>query len=61
MDTDMAAHVDAPKADPREVARLTLDAIAAGEYEVLADDTSRQAKSLLSGDLTAIYGQLAAA
>ena len=61
MDTDMAAHVDAPKADPRDVARLTIDAIEAGEYEVLADETSRQVKSLLSGDLTTLYGQLAAA
>jgi NAD(P)-dependent dehydrogenase (short-subunit alcohol dehydrogenase family) len=61
MDTDMAAHVDAPKADPHAVAGLTVDAIIAGEYEILADDTSRQVKSLLSGDLTQIYGQLAAA
>ena len=61
MDTDMAAQVDAPKADPREVARLTVDAVAAGDYEVLADATSRQVKSLLSGDLTTIYAQLTAA
>jgi NAD(P)-dependent dehydrogenase (short-subunit alcohol dehydrogenase family) len=61
MDTDMAAKVDGPKADPREVARFTADAIIAGDYEVLADDTSRQVKSLLSGDLTRLYGQLVAA
>ena len=61
MDTDLVAHVTAPKSDPREVAAITADAILAGEYEVLADDTSRRVKSLLSGDLDGLYGQLAAA
>lgn len=35
-----------------------LDATEAGEYEVLADDTSRWAKSLLSSPLEAAYPQL---
>ena len=35
MDTDMAAGVDAPKADPADVARMALDAgIAAGDAEI---------------------------
>jgi NAD(P)-dependent dehydrogenase (short-subunit alcohol dehydrogenase family) len=60
MDTDMTAGLDVIKTDPREVARQTADAILAGEFEVLADDTTRAVKSQLSGDLTALYAQLAA-
>jgi NAD(P)-dependent dehydrogenase (short-subunit alcohol dehydrogenase family) len=60
MDTEMTAGLDVPKADPREVARKTAEAILAGEFEVLADDTTRAVKSQLSGDLTALYAQLAA-
>jgi hypothetical protein len=40
---------------------LTADAIIAGDYEILADDTTRSVKSRLSGDLTALYPLLAAA
>jgi NAD(P)-dependent dehydrogenase (short-subunit alcohol dehydrogenase family) len=61
MDTDMVANVDAPKADPREVASQAVDAILDGSYEVLADDTSSWLKSQLSGEITALYAQLAAA
>jgi NAD(P)-dependent dehydrogenase (short-subunit alcohol dehydrogenase family) len=61
MDTDMTARVDPPKADPREIARQTADAILAGDYEILADDTTRTVKSQLSTDVTALYAQLAAA
>jgi len=61
MDTDMTARVDAAKADPRDIARQTADAIIAGEFEILADDTTRAVKSQLSEDITALYAQLAAA
>ena len=61
MDTDMTAHLDAPKADPREIARQTADAIIAGHYEILADNTTRALRSHLSDDVTALYAQLAAA
>jgi NAD(P)-dependent dehydrogenase (short-subunit alcohol dehydrogenase family) len=61
MDTDMTAHVDAAKADPRDIARQTADAIIAGDFEILADDTTRAVKSQLSEDVTALYAQLAAA
>jgi NAD(P)-dependent dehydrogenase (short-subunit alcohol dehydrogenase family) len=60
MDTDMAARFDAPKADPRDIARQTADAIIAGDYEILADDTTRGVKSRLSEDLMTLYPQLAA-
>jgi NAD(P)-dependent dehydrogenase (short-subunit alcohol dehydrogenase family) len=58
MDTDMAAGVDAPKSDPADIARQALDGVAAGDFEVLADDTSRGVKAALSADLTALYPQL---
>lgn len=60
VDTDMAAHVDGPKSAPGDVAALALDGVEAGAYEVLADDVSRQVKAGLSGDLAAMYPQLAA-
>jgi NAD(P)-dependent dehydrogenase (short-subunit alcohol dehydrogenase family) len=61
MDTDMTARVDDAKADRRDIARQTADAIITGEFEILADDTTRTVKSQLSQDLTALYAQLAAA
>jgi NAD(P)-dependent dehydrogenase (short-subunit alcohol dehydrogenase family) len=61
MDTDMIAHLDVPKADPRDIARQAADAIATGQFEVLADETTRTVKSQLSDDLTYLYRQLAAA
>jgi NAD(P)-dependent dehydrogenase (short-subunit alcohol dehydrogenase family) len=61
MDTDMTAHIHAPKADPRDIARQTADAILTGQYEILADETTRTVKSHLSNDLTDLYAQLAAA
>ena len=61
MDTDMAAGVTALKADPRDVAAQAADAIIAGEFEILADDTTRAVKSQLSQGVTALYPQLTAA
>lgn len=37
------------------------DAILAGDFEVLADDTTRAVKSQLSQDVTALYTQLTVA
>jgi NAD(P)-dependent dehydrogenase (short-subunit alcohol dehydrogenase family) len=48
MDTDMAAHVAAPKADPVDVAALALDGIEHNLTEILADDTTRSVKQGLS-------------
>ena len=60
MDTDMVAHVDAPKSSPADVVALTLDALENGEHEVLADEVSRQVKAGLSAPIEALYPQLAA-
>ncbi|TWV55810.1 SDR family oxidoreductase [Streptomyces misionensis] len=59
IDTDMTSGVDAPKSDARDVAALALDGIETGAHEVLADDVSRSVKAGLSGDLAALYPQLA--
>lgn len=61
MDTDMTAGVDSPKSDPAKIARIALDGIEAGEFEVLADDTSRQVKSVLAADPSVLYPELTAA
>jgi hypothetical protein len=50
--------IDAPKADPRDVAVAALDGIEAAAHEVLADDTARWIKSQLSADLEAMYADL---
>ena len=59
VDTDLTARIDAPKSAARDVAALALDGIETGAYEVLADDLSRQVKAGLSGELAALYPQLA--
>lgn len=59
MDTDMAAHVDSPKSDPRLVAHLALDGVEAGAPEVLADDTARTVRAALSGPLSNLYPSVA--
>jgi NAD(P)-dependent dehydrogenase (short-subunit alcohol dehydrogenase family) len=59
MDTDMAAGFDGPKASPAEVAAQALDGIAAGAYEVLADDTSRGVQAGLSHGVAGLYSQFA--
>jgi NAD(P)-dependent dehydrogenase (short-subunit alcohol dehydrogenase family) len=61
VDTDMTVAVDAPKSTAASVAAQALDGIAAGAYEVLADDISRQVKAGLAADPAALYPQLTAA
>ncbi len=60
MDTDMTAGIDAPKASPDDVVAQTLAGLEAGAFEVLADDSSRYVRSVLSADLAALYPGLAA-
>lgn len=48
MDTDMTRGLDAPKSLPADVARVTLEGVEAGAFEVLADDISKQIKQSLS-------------
>jgi NAD(P)-dependent dehydrogenase (short-subunit alcohol dehydrogenase family) len=60
IDTDMAAHVTSPKIAAADVVAAALDGVANGEYEVLADELSKQVKAGLSEGITALYPQLAA-
>nr|AGU11715.1 short chain dehydrogenase [uncultured organism] len=58
VDTAMAAHTTDPKLDPAVLVKRVLDGVEAGEYEVLADETSIQLKAALSAPLEALYPQL---
>jgi NAD(P)-dependent dehydrogenase (short-subunit alcohol dehydrogenase family) len=58
MDTDMARHVTAPKTDPAVVAKLALDGLAAGQFEVLADEISQQVQGGLAGGVATLYPAL---
>jgi NAD(P)-dependent dehydrogenase (short-subunit alcohol dehydrogenase family) len=49
-DTDMTVDVTTPKGDPKDVVAASLDGLESGAAEVLADQTSAYAKSLLGGD-----------
>ena len=55
IDTDMATLTDAPKISPESVAQQVLDAVEAGQTEVLADERSRFVKASLSRDHELIY------
>jgi NAD(P)-dependent dehydrogenase (short-subunit alcohol dehydrogenase family) len=58
MDTDMAKDVTSAKSDPADIAKIALDGIAAGDYEIIADETSKRALAGLSGGVGALYPQL---
>ncbi|MET7750337.1 SDR family oxidoreductase [Micromonospora sp. NPDC005367] len=58
METDMAEQFDAPKADPADIARIAVDGIEAGSYEILADDLSRRVQAGLAGGVAALYPNL---
>jgi NAD(P)-dependent dehydrogenase (short-subunit alcohol dehydrogenase family) len=59
MDTDMATGLDGPKSNPADVAAQAIDGIAAGAYEVLADDTSRGVQAGLAKGVAGVYPQFA--
>jgi hypothetical protein len=59
MDTDLARRVTEPKADPADIARIALDGIAAGEAEIVADETSKRVLAALSSGVRGLYPQLA--
>jgi NAD(P)-dependent dehydrogenase (short-subunit alcohol dehydrogenase family) len=60
MDTDMTEGVQASKAEPEEIARVALDALEAGQDEILADETSRSVKRGLSAPRALYLGPPAA-
>ena len=58
MDTDLVAALDVPKHSPADIANLAVDGVAAGQYEILADDISRTVRGALSGPLGNLYPTL---
>jgi NAD(P)-dependent dehydrogenase (short-subunit alcohol dehydrogenase family) len=58
-DTPMTRGIDAAKLDPADVVKAAYDGLEAGDFEILADDVSRQVKAGLGGPLEALYPQLA--
>ena len=55
MDSDMAASVTAPKADPADIAAIAIDGIEHDLDEILADETSRQVQAALAGGVLVLY------
>jgi NAD(P)-dependent dehydrogenase (short-subunit alcohol dehydrogenase family) len=55
IDTDMAAGLDVPKNSPESVVGQALDAVEAGQVEVLADERTRTVKANLPRDQELIY------
>ena len=60
-DTDMAKAIQGPKTDPAVVVRRTLDAVEAGDLEVLVDEWSAMVKASLAEDPRTFYERLSAA
>lgn len=58
VDTPMAANAPGPKVAPAELVRQVFDAVEAGEFEVLADDASKQVKGALGAPIEMLYPQL---
>lgn len=48
VDTDLTRGIDMPKSTPEEIVRRALDALEAGQEEILADEAARQVKLSLS-------------
>jgi NAD(P)-dependent dehydrogenase (short-subunit alcohol dehydrogenase family) len=59
VDTDMTAGDDVDKIAPGTVVQAALDALEAGQPEVLVDDFTRNVKAGLSDDQNLLYPQLA--
>jgi NAD(P)-dependent dehydrogenase (short-subunit alcohol dehydrogenase family) len=57
-DTDIMAGYEGPMVAPRDVARASLDGLAAGSIEVLVDDTAAMVKASLAGDPAAFYAAM---
>lgn len=58
LDTDMAAHVNAPKTDPRQVVTRTLDGVEAGIDRVLADERAAYIDRRVRMERDAFYAEL---
>ena len=59
MDTDMTRHLNVPKSNPADIAKLAIDAIDAGDTEIVADEVSSQVLAKLSAGVAGLYPQTA--
>ncbi len=59
MDTDMIGHLDVPKSNPADIAKLAIDGIEAGDTEIVADEISTQVLAKLSAGVAGLYPQFA--
>ena len=60
-DTDMTRAIQGPKTDPAVVVRRTLDAVEAGDVEVVVDEWSAMVKASLAEDPRRFYERLLSA
>lgn len=58
VDTAMAAGNTGPKLQPAELVRQVYDTVAAGGFEVIADDLTARVKAGLAGPIEALYPQV---
>lgn len=58
MDTDMTERLNVPKSDPKDIAKIAVDGIEAGLYEILADEISMNVQKGLAGGVAALYPEL---
>ncbi|SFE24566.1 Short-chain dehydrogenase [Paenibacillus algorifonticola] len=58
METDMTANVDMPKSNPADIAKIAIDGIESGSFEIIADEISRKLQGALAGGVSALYPQL---
>ncbi|WP_136517344.1 MULTISPECIES: SDR family oxidoreductase [Cellulomonas] len=56
-DTDMARGIEGPKTDPAVVVRRTLDAVEAGDLEVVVDEWTAMVKASLAEDPRVFYAR----
>jgi NAD(P)-dependent dehydrogenase (short-subunit alcohol dehydrogenase family) len=57
METGMTEGIDAPKVNPDDVAQSVVAALAAGDDEVLADDTARYVKANFNAERSVYLGE----
>ncbi|KZX22560.1 SDR family oxidoreductase [Rathayibacter tanaceti] len=60
VDTAMAAHTDDAKMRPADLVTAVLDGVERDEYEIVADELSRQVKAGLAAPIEALYPELRA-
>ncbi|WP_236570643.1 SDR family NAD(P)-dependent oxidoreductase [Paenibacillus sp. An7] len=58
METDMTSGLQVPKSNPVDIAKIAIDGIESGSFEIIADDVSRNIQSELANGVAALYPQI---